>query len=140
LETAVPIAKRCGLTVSVDDALIEWSLLSRWAGTPWADLPTTHPGELEAYIEHPRELDFAAESLEALAGRMVDAIRTINERHDAGDVVIVGHQDPIQAARLALTGRDFSRLHVDKPKHASVITLTPGTPWRELTRWEPDSD
>jgi broad specificity phosphatase PhoE len=139
LETAAPIAKRCGLAVLVDEALIEWSLLSRWAGTPWADLPTVRPGELEAYLAHPSELDFSEESLEALAMRMVGAIRRIDTRNDAGDVVIVGHQDPIQAARLALTGRDLSTLHTDKPTHASVITLTPGTPWREVAMWEPEA-
>lgn len=138
LETAMPIARRCGLAVQVDDALIEWTLLSRWAGTPWVDVPAVHPGELEAYLQHPTELDFSEESLEALAARMVDAVRVIDARHDAGDIVIVGHQDPIQACRLALTGRDLSTLHADKPTHASVITLIPGTPWREVAMWEPE--
>ncbi len=138
LETAASIAKRCGLAVMVDDALIEWSLLSRWAGTPWVDLATSHPGELEAYLEHPNHLGFSDESLEDLARRMVDAVHRIDARHEAGDVVVVGHQDPIQAVRLALTGRDLSTLHTDKPTHASVITLTPGTPWREVAMWEPE--
>ena len=139
LETATPIATRNGLPVTVEQELIEWSLLSRWAGTRWSDLPTTHPGELQAYLEHPDGLDFADETLEKLATRMVTAIKRIDVATDAGDVVIVGHQDPIQAARLALTGRALANLHTDKPTHGSAITLTPGTPWRELSAWEPES-
>lgn len=139
LETAAAIAGRNGVPVMVEQELIEWSLLSRWAGTRWADLPSTHPGELEAYLEHPDRLDIGDETLEMLASRMTKAIKRIEQRFDAGDVVIVGHQDPIQAARLALTGRALSGLHSDKPTHASVITLAPGSSWREISFWEPDS-
>lgn len=137
LETATPIANRSGVPVLVDEDLIEWSLLSRWAGAKWADLRSTHPGELEAYLEHPDRLDFGDETLDMMAGRMTRTVKAIAARSDAGDVVVVGHQDPIQAARLALTGRSLSGLHSDKPTHASVITLAPGPPWRELSFWEP---
>ena len=137
LETAAPIAARSGVPVLVDEELIEWSLLSRWAGTKWADLPSTYPGELEAYLEHPDRLEFANETLGMLTERMTAAIRRVEAQYDAGDVVVVGHQDPIQAARLALTGRSLSGLHSVKPTHASVITLAPGPSWRELTFWEP---
>lgn len=138
LETAAPIAARSGIPVLVDEALTEWALLSRWAGTKWADLPSTHPGELEAYLDDPERLEFSDESLEALAGRMTRAIKRIEAGIDAGDVVVVGHQDPIQAARLALTGRSLSGLHTDKPSHASVITLVPDPSWRELSVWHPE--
>ena len=57
--------------------------------------------------------------------------------HD-GDVVIVSHQDPVQAARLSLTGRDLAGLHLDKPQHGTAITLKPGNPWTELTDWTPE--
>ena len=137
LETAAPIAARSGVPVLVDEELIEWALLSRWAGTKWADLPSTYPGELEAYLERPDRLEFANETLGMLTERMTAAIRRVETRSDAGDVVVVGHQDPIQAARLALTGRSLSGLHSVKPTHASVITLAPGPSWRELTFWEP---
>ena len=138
LETAASIAGRSGVPVLVDEALIEWSLLSRWAGTKWEDLPSVYPGELEAYLDHPDRLGFGDETLDILANRMTSAIKRIEARFDAGDVVVVGHQDPIQAARLALTGRSLSGLHSDKPTHASVITLVPGPSWRELTCWEPE--
>ena len=77
LETAAHIAVRNGLPVTVEQELIEWSLLSRWAGTRWSDLPEAHPGELEAYLDRPEGLEFADESLEMLATRMVTAIKRI---------------------------------------------------------------
>ena len=89
------------------------------------------------WLERPDRLEFENETLGMLAERMTAAIRRVEARYDAGDVVVVGHQDPIQAARLALTGRSLSGLHSVKPTHASVITLAPGPSWRELTFWEP---
>jgi hypothetical protein len=52
---------------------------------------------------------------------------------------VVAHQDPLQAARLHLTGQPLGNLHIDKPDHASVITLEPGSPWREVAHWKPSS-
>lgn len=138
LETAAPIAERCGVPVSVEPDLTEWTLLSRWAGCRWDDLEDVHAGELPAYLDHPVSLPFADESLEALAQRMTQAISSINQRYEVGDVVIVSHQDPIQAARLSFTGRALAGLHSDKPTHASAITLAPGGTWREISSWAPE--
>lgn len=140
LETAEGVASRCGLPISVDPDLVEWALLGRWAGVAWDDVPSTHPGELEAYLDDPSRLPFADETLRSLAARVSGAIRRIDAAHRDGDVVVVGHQDPVQAARLALTGRDVAALHTDKPGHASVVTLTPGNPWREEDMWTPEVD
>lgn len=137
LETAAPIAERCGLPVSVEPDLTEWKLLSRWAGHQWSDLEVEFPGELTAYLAHPSSIPNASESLVELAHRMTSAITSIASRHGVGDVVIVSHQDPIQAARLALTGRMLDGLHNDKPDHASAITLQPGVTWNETSKWEP---
>ena len=138
LATASPIAAAHDLPIRVDDELIEWKMADDWAGIGWDDLPTERPGELEAYLEHPLDMPFASESLEALAQRMRAALTAIAARHD-GDVVVVSHQDPVQAARLSLTGRDLSNQHVDKPRHGTVITLKPGTPWTEVTEWAPEA-
>ena len=51
--------------------------------------------------------------------------------------MLVSHQDPVQAARLLLTGGDLAALHRRKPGHAAVLTLSPGAPWRETACWEP---
>ena len=138
LGTAAPIAERCGIPVSVEPNLTEWSLLSRWAGHRWDDLENDYPGELAAYLASPEAVPNAQETLAGLAQRMTAAIASITGRYEVGDVVIVSHQDPIQAARLSLTGRQLSGLHTDKPEHGSVITLQPGVTWHETSKWEPD--
>jgi broad specificity phosphatase PhoE len=138
LATAAPIAAAHDLPIRVEPELIEWKMADDWAGIGWDDLPTERPGELEAYLEHPLDMPFASEPLEALARRMRAALTAIASRHD-GDVVVVSHQDPVQAARLSLTGRDLANQHVDKPRHGTVITLKPGTPWTELTAWTPEA-
>lgn len=137
LETAAPIARRFGLSVSVDEGLTEWRLSERWAGIVWEDLPRDRPGELEAYLDHPHDLSFADESVDQLSRRMRAVIERIDQAHDRGDVVVVSHQDPVQALRLSLTGRSLSDLNHDKPAHGTVVTLKSGRPWREETSWSP---
>ena len=138
LATAAPIAAAHDLPIRVEPELVEWKMADDWAGIGWDDLPTERPGELEAYLEHPLDMPFASESLSALAQRIRTALTEIAARHD-GDVVVVSHQDPVQAARLSLTGRDLANQHVGKPRHGTVITLKPGTPWTELTEWSPET-
>ncbi len=137
LETASTIAQPHGLAVSVDDDFTEWRLADGWQGIVWEDLPQRRPGELEMYLEAPWDLPFALESLERCADRMAAAVLAANERHRDGDVVIVSHQDPVQAVRLLLTGRTLREQHIDKPGHATVITVEHGTPWSEVSRYDP---
>lgn len=137
-ETAAIVASVGAGRIVVDAELTEWRLASRWAGHPWDTLDETFPGELGAYLEHPRDLPFAPESLDDLAGRVAAAVR----RHRAaigGPLVFVSHQDPIQAARLRLIGRPLEALNIDKPLHAGVVELLPrdATPWTELAVWAP---
>ncbi len=138
IETAQAIAARHQLPVRIDDALTEWLLSARWSGIRWEDLPERMPGELEAYLARPWDLDFSPETLEELAGRIAGVAGRLADLYPGGDVVIVGHQDPIQAARLRLTGTDHRRHQQGKPSHAAVISLRPGTPWEELALWEPE--
>jgi broad specificity phosphatase PhoE len=95
------------------------------------------PGELEAYLEHPERLDFVEETLEDLADRVASVARRLDEEHPHGDVVVVSHQDSIQAGRLRLIGSDLSTLHENKPGNGAVVTLQPGSTWTEETVWEP---
>lgn len=137
LQTAGPVAARHGLTVEAVDNLIEWHLSMRWSGVRWEDLPERFPGELEAYLNHPWDLPGSPETLQELAGRMSSTIRDLHRRHRVGELVVVSHQDPIQAARLDLTGRSLRSLWDEKPVHAEVISLLPGEPWMEVSRWRP---
>jgi probable phosphoglycerate mutase len=138
VETANVIAGDIAASVAVDEDLTEWHLGQRWAGEIWESIDERFPGELTAYLDHPHELDFATETLDALAARVAGAVR----RHRLaaqGPLVIVSHQDPIQAARLALTGRTLTDLHQGKPGHAAVITLEDSGdgPWDEVAMWAP---
>jgi broad specificity phosphatase PhoE len=111
--------------------------MDRWRGHPWGAVSEAFPGELEAYLEHPDKLGFADEPLEDLAERVASVARRLDESHPHGDVVVVSHQDSIQAARLKLIGSDLSTLHENKPGNGAVVTLRPGSTWSEETVWEP---
>ncbi|MEA1903354.1 MAG: histidine phosphatase family protein [Actinomycetota bacterium] len=137
LRTAEEIAGRSGVPVRVDHDLTEWALMDRWKGHRWNAISGSFPGELEAYLEHPQQLDFTDESLDDLAERVASVARRLDTDHPHGDVVIVTHQDAIQAARLRLIGSHLSALHDDKPSNGAVVTLRPGSSWREETIWEP---
>ncbi len=139
VETAQIIASHNDGGVVVDRALTEWALGSRWAGRVWERLEESFPGELAAYLEHPERLPFSPESLADLARRVGGAVRSHRDRSE-GPLIFVSHQDPIQAARLFLTGRPLAGLNRDKPMHAEVIELTATTtePWIERGSWAPD--
>ena len=135
LRTAEAIARPHRLPVEVDSDLVEWDHQG-WTGLRWDQLSEERPGQLEAYLRDPTQLDFAGETIAELARRIVNAI-TRAAGATRGDLVVVGHQDPLQAGRLKLTGRPLRQLHQDPPGHASIITLQAGEPWRELGRWQP---
>lgn len=142
-ETAREIAVGRNVPVEVDDRLTEWKIGTRWAGVVWEDLPSRFPGELESYLATPADLPWSPEPLSTVAARFAAAVGAALERHRDGELVFVAHQDPVQAARLALLGRNLDELQEDKPRHAEVITLatpdpTVAQPWREVGRWAPD--
>lgn len=137
-ETAVVIAEPSAIDPIVDSELTEWLLLRRWRGHRWEALDAAFPNELAAYLADPSDLPFSPESLGELARRSAGAARRWRAAV-AGPLVIVSHQDPVQAARLALTGRPVSGLHDDKPEHGSIIELAAGEhPWTEQGSWSPE--
>jgi alpha-ribazole phosphatase/probable phosphoglycerate mutase len=137
LRTAEQIAARSGVPVRVHDDLTDWSLMDRWKGHPWNSISSWFPGELEAYLAHPDRLDFVDEPLSAVAERISAVARSLEAEHPHGDVIIVSHQDAIQAGRLHLTGGDLNSLHDDPPSDGAVISLRPGPAWKEETSWQP---
>ena len=139
VETAATIASPHRTAVKADERLQEWALGTRWAGRPWEVLPDEFPGELEAYLEHPHELPFSPESLAELADRVAAAIAAMwASLPHPGHLIVVSHQDPIEAVRRRLTGRGFESFHGSKPAHATAITLVPdGARWDEWDVWTP---
>lgn len=139
VETAALIGQQLGIEPAVDPRLTEWGLARRWAGVPWHELSTRFPGEVEAYGNRPDQLEFSPESIQAVAARMAAAVEDLIAASRGGSVVVVSHQDPIQAARFRLLGRPLSGLMVDKPGHATVLTLDrAGEGWSETGSWAPD--
>ncbi len=137
VQTARAIAAPHGLEIEIVEGLTEFGLSKRWRGVRWEELGLHFPGELDAYLDHPWDLPFSPESLEEMANRMEAAIRSRSDAYPVGELVVVSHQDPVQAARFQMMSRPFSSFGVDKPDHAEVITLESGTPWREISRWRP---
>lgn len=141
LETAAVVAARFQLPVRVNPNLTEWRFADGWAGVAWDELPVERPGQLERYLESPWDLDFGDESLVELADRIAGVAQELDARHPEGDVVLVSHQDPVQAGRLRLTGRDLRELPVDKPGHATVLSFRHRERWEEVARWDaPDAE
>lgn len=137
LRTAEEIASRSGVPVRVDENLTDWSLLDRWKGHPWMSIQGAFEGELEAYLHQPTTIDFADETLQQVAERIAGVARRLDTEHPHGDVVIVSHQDPIQAGRLRLVGSSLNNIHDDVPPHGAVVTLRPGSAWKEEVTWSP---
>lgn len=136
VQTARALASATDAPLLLDEGLTEWRLSQRWAGVVWEALPARFPGELEAYLDHPDDLPFAPEQLGDVAERFVAVV----ERHAGpAPVAFVSHQDPVQAARVALCGRDWADFPGGKPGHASIVCLEDrGASWREAGYWEPE--
>ena len=135
VQTAVAIARRHRLDPVVMPRLTETGQYPHWTGERWDDLPRLFPGQLERYLDDASALDDANETLEEIAARILDVVLSV----DARDLVVVGHQDPLQAARLVLTRRPLGDLLVEPPSHGSVVTLTTSGDgsWSERSSWAP---
>ncbi len=137
VETARLIAAGTGSDVVTDRRLTEWALAVRWRGGVWPELPTTFPGELEAYLENPFDLPFCPESIEEVADRISAAV---NEHAAAasGAVAFVAHEDPLHITHHRLTGQHPEVFHENKPGHCSITTLqSTNGGWTDVTRWNP---
>ena len=137
LETATAIARRHTLQPTVDDRLTETRQFQHWTGHRWDSIPKLFPGELESYLEDASGAG-ADEQLSDVAERYLAVLHDAVAKGPTG-IVIVGHQDPIQATRLSLIGRHLSDLWVNPPGHGEVVTLTGsgGQDWVEESRWSP---
>ena len=138
-QTAAAIALPHGVAVELEDGLTEWAASARWAGVRWEDVDAVFPGELTAYLEHPTNLDFADETLADCGARVAALARNAVASVANGEIVIVGHQDPIHAAHIVLTGEMPTPYHSTKPNHGGVITLKPADGvWQRTASWEPE--
>lgn len=133
IETASPLAERFGLPITVDLDLTEWRMLDRWAGHTWEALSATFPGEVDAYLSDPTNLDFTDESLGDLAERCAFAV--LRHATPDGDTVFVSHQDPVEALTRRLTSSTLDNFHTNKPAHGDVRSLVSNS-----TRWSAETE
>ena len=137
VETANAVARPHGLVPRIDPRLTESGQFPHWTGNRWESIPTLFPGELDSYLENADSAP-GEELLSDVAGRYMAVVDdAVDDGHVA--IVIVGHQDPVQAARLSLIGRDLSELRLDPPHHGESIELRCSVDgrWTEASRWEP---
>jgi broad specificity phosphatase PhoE len=124
-QTARALAGPHGLEVITDERLVEWSFWMRWAGTPWADLPTREP-EVATY-EHDPAGAHPDDPLPQVGERVLAWAREAAEAHD--DVVFgVSHEAPLAAAYLAGRGEDFHAFRAVNVPLLGCVRLEPGPP------------
>lgn len=135
--TATSIARHHDLDITIDDRLIEWNVSPIWLGQGWDDIHRIAPGEVEAYLVNPADLDYAFETLHDVVKRTTAAVADHVVPNES--VVFVSHQDPVAATALWLTGAPLETLLESPPPHASVTTLVRETEssWTIAGRWEP---
>ncbi len=139
VETATAITRHHGVHPTVEPRLTESGQFPHWTGIRWESIPSLFPGELESYLQD-AEAAGGTEELAHVAQRYVSVVDdAVASGHNS--IVVVGHQDPLQAARLLMTGRDLGELRHDPPNHGEVVTLIRSTPhrWAEESRWSPES-
>jgi broad specificity phosphatase PhoE len=137
VETATAVARCHGLQPVIDARLTESGQFPHWTGHRWSSIPGTFPNELETYLDNADNAG-GSEQLEDVAARYMSAVHDAISEHR--NIAVVGHQDPVQAARLSLTGRPLSELRLDPPSHGEVLSLVTSTdgPWTEESRWRPE--
>ena len=96
------------------------------------------PGQVQRYLDDASTLTDVEESLASVVARVVGVIEA-GRAAGFGEIVVVSHQDPTQAARLAMTGGSLSDLRANPPPHCAVITLSrsPAGAWSESGMWAP---
>ena len=141
MHTAAAIADhQAGIGVTVDPRLTEFRMYPEWTGLTWEEVERCFTDELKCYLTDATRLRGASESVSELFDRMVASVSdAIDDGH--GTIVVVAHQDPIQALRLGLVGRHLSELRHDPPPHASATTIQKGDggDFVEISTWDPET-
>ncbi len=125
MQTAGTLAAPHGLEVIPEERLLEWSFWVRWAGSPWADLPTREP-EVAAYERDPVGA-WPEDPLPEVGSRVLEWAREAAERHE-GVVFGVSHEAPLAAAYIVGRGADFASFRAVNVPLLGSVRLEPGPP------------
>ncbi|MGI9667906.1 MAG: histidine phosphatase family protein [Acidimicrobiia bacterium] len=137
-ETATAIVRHHDVQIQLDQRLIESGQYPEWTGLRWDDVHDRFSDQIGTYLADATKLDDVQETVDDIARRTAAAALEILDQ-GASTVVLVSHQDPVNAAFLHLSGGDLSSLRIDPPAHASVVTLRGDrSGWAHVGTWEPD--
>lgn len=101
-QTAAPIAKACGVTVTHNRDLIECDF-GEWTGKRIATL--AKKPEWQTVQRSPSQFTFpGGESFVAMQARIVSTLSTLCAKHPGETIVAVSHADVIKAATAAALG------------------------------------
>jgi broad specificity phosphatase PhoE/ribonuclease HI len=108
--TAQLLADRLGLSITIEDGLIETDF-GDWDGHTFAEVRQKWPAELGRWLADPAVAPPGGESLQVTTERVRQAAERIRARHAGQSVALVSHVWPIKAlVRLAL-GAPPTALH-----------------------------
>jgi broad specificity phosphatase PhoE len=126
-ETAEILAAPHGLSVVVDDRLVEWSFWVHWQGLPWARIRERDPELLDLYADDPASTKLD-EPLRVAADRVMAWARDAERAVPDGLVLGVTHEAPLAAALLAGSGSGLGAFHTTHLPHLATVRLSPGPP------------
>lgn len=119
-ETAAPLAAVRGLTVQLDERVIESTNV--FEGKPFnlTDSILSRP-RIWPVLRNPFRPSWG-EPYKLVAGRMWPAVLDAREAAQGHEAVVVSHQLPIWVTRLRAEGRSF--LHDPRKRHCTLCSLT----------------
>lgn len=91
LQTARPIARSLGVSLEVEDALLEADT-GRWTGLSWPEIRERWPDECKAFEKDAERHGYlGGESLAQVRDRILPAMEGLVARHTGQALVVVGH-------------------------------------------------
>jgi probable phosphoglycerate mutase len=127
-ETAAPIARACGLQISVDEGLSECDF-GEWTGSKLSKLMKLP--EWQTVQRAPSTFRFpGGESFTEMQTRMVSTLDRLRGKHPGGTIVCVSHADTIKAAVAHALGThiDLFQRIVISPASVTAVSWHAGGP------------
>jgi broad specificity phosphatase PhoE len=122
LETAHPIAERCGVGVEISEALDEVDF-GAWAGKSFEALDQD-PRWVEWNVKRETAATPAGERIADVAARFTRHIEGLLASESGGRIVLVSHAEPIRTAilhYLGLAPSAWSRLDIDPASISQLV-------------------